>query len=1176
MSIEDPLLGSVIGGCQVLDVVGRGGMGVIYKARQLSLDRIVAVKVLSPKLANDVNFVSRFQREARAIARVNHPNILAVYNVGTEKDTYYMIMELIEGESLAEIQIRSGKPFPVAEASRYVRQAALGLEAAHASGLLHRDVKPENLMLTKKGTIKVSDFGLAKEVDSTTTTTDAVMGTPAFMSPEQCEGRKVTQRSDIYSLGGSLYRLLTGRLPFEADSAMSMMYRHKHEALVPPCELMPTIPKAISDVIVKMMHKKPEDRYASMAEVTAAIDEALAGAEREKAPAQAEGIRVAVAPQVGPLLTPLPTPVALPPRPTPEPLPRAPAAPATPPRRPATDAFGRPASPPAGQSDRLPTVGLHETGRAGRGAAQSTAGPLSPPGFLATPSEDPYALTRQGDELAARGDRLGALKAYRQALTVGGLDGATQERLEGELQTEVASRRQAGESLMQRGMLVEAGREFRILSELDPSDQGIKGIVKEIDKKLAAKRTLINDIRTAIGAGQFERAISLWDEAPRDIHDESLSKQIEHLRTVLVPSFKLCDQGERYTGEGRLDEALGSFQEALRIDDNCERARHGVAEVQAKLNRIENMLKEGYELSIRQDYEKAIEAWRPVLRLRPGHTQATKSIVDASQALAQERRAQGDLKGALKALATAREIDPENRTVSRVHDELAELSEKEQALIDRAAQAAAAGRAGEAIRYWEEVRRINPANRSVQSQIHALSAARAKRTLKYLAIAFGVVALSFGAYQYVLEIMALREVRQAERNRDYEAALRRLEDGSFIFYGNEIPPLKKKLEIGRWRTRADRLQAAGCLADAVEELKKVVELESGDNVLQVELRILALRVQDHQIKAENALQKQDWALARAEYGRISEMARDPKAKGEVSRQIAAADRAIDAIGKVEAALLHQKESRRAEAIQSFKAAQAFDLLKAFADQKLRELGYDPAAAQTYLQAALNALREPWRPEAVGEAVTALRRADVADPTAARLEVLQRYAYDMRNCAAQGMVLVNTWKPEETGTAWGATDRREAFCIDRYEYPNQAGAAPQAGASWLEAKALCEKDGKQLCTWRQWHAACRAKEASIWTFGSELIPDACNWDLGSAKPSGSFPKCHNQIGAFDMNGNLAEWTLDGDRAGNAFQAGGHYSSGAQAARCLDLDRLSAPQDQGGPQVGFRCCKPLEGQ
>ena len=233
------LAGLKLGGCELLEEIGQGGMGLIYKARQLSLDRIVAVKILAEHLAHNPSFVERFQREARAIAKINHANILAVYDVGCQGNHHFMIMELVDGGSVAELLEKRGVLEPW-EGAEIILQAARGLECAAAANIIHRDVKPDNMMLTSRAVVKVSDFGLAKELDSATMTeTQAVMGTPAYMSPEQCDGRDLDSRTDIYSLGGTFYRCVTGRLPFEAETAMSMMYRHKHIPLVPPARSCP-------------------------------------------------------------------------------------------------------------------------------------------------------------------------------------------------------------------------------------------------------------------------------------------------------------------------------------------------------------------------------------------------------------------------------------------------------------------------------------------------------------------------------------------------------------------------------------------------------------------------------------------------------------------------------------------------------------------------------------------------------------------------------------------------------------------------------------------------------------------------------------------------------------------------------------------------------------------------
>jgi serine/threonine protein kinase len=267
------LQGVNLGGCELLEEIGQGGMGVIYRAKQLSLDRIVAVKILAHHLAHDPSFVERFQREARAIAKINHPNILGVYDVGHHEKWHYMIMELVDGSSMAELLETRGILEP-GEAAELISQGAKGLECAANQNIIHRDVKPDNIMLTSQHVVKVSDFGLAKELDSTMTETQAVMGTPAYMSPEQCDGRDLDSRTDIYSLGGTFYRTITGRLPFEADTAMSMMYRHKHVPLTPPRDIIPTLPESISNIICRMMAKERDERFQSMGEVVRALEEA--------------------------------------------------------------------------------------------------------------------------------------------------------------------------------------------------------------------------------------------------------------------------------------------------------------------------------------------------------------------------------------------------------------------------------------------------------------------------------------------------------------------------------------------------------------------------------------------------------------------------------------------------------------------------------------------------------------------------------------------------------------------------------------------------------------------------------------------------------------------------------------------------------------------------------------
>ncbi|MHC4600063.1 MAG: serine/threonine-protein kinase, partial [Planctomycetota bacterium] len=217
------MVGERLGGCEILELIGRGGMGAVFKATQLSLKRTVAVKLLPETFLHDKNYISRFEREARIVAQLTHPNIVQVYDMGRgPKGLYYIVMEYMAGGAVGE---KLDDPLPEGQALRYIVDAAQGLAVAHAEKILHRDIKPDNLLIDKFGRVKVADFGLARGVEATVklTGSGAALGTPAFMSPEQGMGYKVDHRGDIYSLGATLFTLLTGEYPYEATSPVSMV-----------------------------------------------------------------------------------------------------------------------------------------------------------------------------------------------------------------------------------------------------------------------------------------------------------------------------------------------------------------------------------------------------------------------------------------------------------------------------------------------------------------------------------------------------------------------------------------------------------------------------------------------------------------------------------------------------------------------------------------------------------------------------------------------------------------------------------------------------------------------------------------------------------------------------------------------------------------------------------------
>lgn len=244
---------------EILDVVGAGGMSIVYKARCHRLNRNVAIKVLKPEFANDKSFVTKFRIEAQASAGLSHPNIVNVYDVYDDDGIYFIVMELVEGITLKEYIQKNGR-LSMDEAINFSIQIASGLEAAHESHIIHRDIKPQNIIVSKNGTIKVTDFGIAKAATSNTLTSGA-MGSVHYISPEQARGGFSDERSDIYSLGITMYEMVTGRVPFEGDNNVSVALMHIQSEMIPPRQYYPDIYSSFEKIIMKATQKKPERRY---------------------------------------------------------------------------------------------------------------------------------------------------------------------------------------------------------------------------------------------------------------------------------------------------------------------------------------------------------------------------------------------------------------------------------------------------------------------------------------------------------------------------------------------------------------------------------------------------------------------------------------------------------------------------------------------------------------------------------------------------------------------------------------------------------------------------------------------------------------------------------------------------------------------------------------------------
>ncbi len=261
------MIGKRLGDFEIIEEIGKGGMGKVYRARQMALQRDVALKILPYELSND-EFVERFDIEAKSVASLLHQNILQMYTKGvTEDGLHYFAMEYVDGEDLSA-KIKKGVKFPENDAVNIISQACKGLECAWKQNIIHRDIKPSNIIITKEGVVKVADFGLAKSLESTRklTQTDVYMGTVNYTSPEQGDGKPLDNRTDIYSLGIVLYQLLTGKVPYDAESPSSVIYKHIHEKPISPRKINPQISATVESVVLKAIAKKPEDRYQSMAE----------------------------------------------------------------------------------------------------------------------------------------------------------------------------------------------------------------------------------------------------------------------------------------------------------------------------------------------------------------------------------------------------------------------------------------------------------------------------------------------------------------------------------------------------------------------------------------------------------------------------------------------------------------------------------------------------------------------------------------------------------------------------------------------------------------------------------------------------------------------------------------------------------------------------------------------
>lgn len=259
---------------ELIEKIGDGGMAIVYKAKDRLLKRFIAVKILKPEFVQDIKFVENFRKESHAAASLSHPNIVSIYDVGQEGNINYIVMELVSGKTLNEL-IKEEAPMDYRKAADIAKQVAAGLSAAHKKGIVHRDVKPHNILMTEDGIAKITDFGIAKAVTNTTIVDsgkDNVMGSVHYFSPEQAKGANVDEKSDIYSLGIVLYEMLTGRVPFDGDNPVTIALMQINEPVTPPSVFNHNVPPGLERIVMKAVEKQPKNRFDSADEMIDALD----------------------------------------------------------------------------------------------------------------------------------------------------------------------------------------------------------------------------------------------------------------------------------------------------------------------------------------------------------------------------------------------------------------------------------------------------------------------------------------------------------------------------------------------------------------------------------------------------------------------------------------------------------------------------------------------------------------------------------------------------------------------------------------------------------------------------------------------------------------------------------------------------------------------------------------
>lgn len=567
------LIGRTIGRFEILSELGRGGMAVVYKARQTSPNRIVALKVLPPELSLDRTYIARFRQEADSAAALEHPNIVPIYVVDEAEGLHYIAMKFIDGHTLKDV-IRNRGTLPLDETIRLVEQVASALDYAHSRGVIHRDIKPSNMMLDRTGWVYLTDFGLARGVGGGggLTVAGTVMGTPEYMSPEQAQGLpNVGPPTDVYALGVVVYEMLTGRMPFKADTPLAMLVARLQQAPIPPRDFRHDLPLSVEDVIMKALARKPEARYPSAGELVMALKQAasLSAAQVSNSTPSAS------LPDREPVQY-VRTVAPSPPAGTPSPRPQAP---------PISPTYGIPAqqsSPPSG----TPTV--HTTLPASPSHG-TPAQPPPPPSVIPTMQVAPGTMSQQPAQAPAqpkKGSGLGLMIGGIAAvaiLAVIGLLFLLRPSEGNQVDTILA---QARQSFNQRGGFDQAIEHYRRVLEIDRANVEAHTHLALIylmrdrytDAEESARAAIAANAREALAHAILAETLhsqGRYDEA-LDAADSAVAADSDHpagyASRAIIRAARALDDADAAMLSEAVNDAETALEKAERQNDNLLRA----------------------------------------------------------------------------------------------------------------------------------------------------------------------------------------------------------------------------------------------------------------------------------------------------------------------------------------------------------------------------------------------------------------------------------------------------------------------------------------------------------------------------------------------------------------------------------------------------------------------------